>query len=122
MLCSPIPAWLKARLTHDNWIVSLGRNTLPVFWLSTLLAVTFHIVREDVFLLPNDPVLTLHSLLVDSLLVGTGMALLFGLAFLLDGTRPGAGKSAAATPSAAKPRDHAAPAAEPRAGRFEAAE
>ncbi len=122
VLCSPIPAWLKARLTHDNWIVSLGRNTLPVFWLSTLLAVIGHIIREDVFLLPNDPVLTLRSLLVDSLLVGTGMALLFGLAFLLDGTRPGAGKSAAPAPTAAKPRDHAAPAAEPRAGRFEAAE
>lgn len=90
ILCSPIPALLKARLTHDNWIVSLGRNTLPVFWLSTLLAVIGHIIREDVFMLPNDPLLTMKSFAVDCAIVGVGTALLFALALLLDWTKPGA--------------------------------
>lgn len=106
VLCSPIPAFLKRWLTHDNWIVSLGRNTLPVFWLSTLLAVTGHIIRQEVFHLPNDPLLTGKSFVVDCTLVGTGMVLLFALAFLLDWTKP-----------AAKPRPAALP-----AGRLEPAE
>ncbi|SHG39519.1 hypothetical protein SAMN02745157_4204 [Kaistia soli DSM 19436] len=112
ILCSPIPAFLKARLTHDNWIVSLGRNTLPVFWLSTLLAVIGHIIREDVFMLPNDPMLTMKSFAIDCLIVGVGAALLFALALLLDWLKPGA-----------KPRQHASEA--PRrlgAARLELAE
>jgi len=90
VLCSPIPALLRSWLTHDNWIVSLGRNTLPVFWLSTLLAVIGHIIREDVFMLPNDPMLTATSFAVDCVIVGVGAALLFALALLLDWTKPGA--------------------------------
>nr|WP_286198830.1 OpgC domain-containing protein [Mesorhizobium sp. BR1-1-16] len=90
VLCSPIPAFLRARLTHDNWIVSLGRNTLPVFWLSTLLAVIGHIIREDVFMLPNDPILTAKSFAVDCVIVVVGGAMLFALAQLLDWTKPGA--------------------------------
>ncbi len=122
VLCSPIPSFLKARLTHDDWIVRLGRNTLPVFWLSTLLAVSGHIIRENVFMLPNDPVLTLPSLAVDTLLVGVGLALLFALAFLLDWTKPGAAKSAAAAPAEGRSRQRSEPRGRLLAGRFEAAE
>lgn len=106
VLCSPVPAWLKARLSHDNWIVSLGRNTLPVFWLSTLLAVIGHVIRQEVFMLPNDPVLSMTALAVDSALIGTGLAILFALAFLLDRTRPGAKPRvpAAEAPNVAAPR------------------
>lgn len=93
---SPIPAYLQRRLGHDNWIVSLGRNTLPVFWLSTLLAVLGHILRENVFLLPNDPTFTAAGFVADTALIGTGIALLFGLAFLLDWTRPGTEQKAEA--------------------------
>jgi hypothetical protein len=92
---SPLPAYLQRRLAADNWIVSLGRNTLPVFWTSVVLAVAGHILREDVFLLPNDPTFTLRGIAVDTALIGIGLVLLFALAFFLDWTKPGARRSAA---------------------------
>lgn len=83
---SPLPGYLSARLGAGNWIVRLGRNTLPVFWLSIALSVIGHILREAVFGLPNDPTFTANGLLIDTILVGIGLTLLFGLAFLLDWT------------------------------------
>jgi len=90
---SPVPRFLRQWLDADNWIVRLGRNTLPVFWLSIVLSVTFHIIRENVFLLPNDPTLSASSFVVDTMLVGAGLAGLFGLAFLLDWMKPRATRS-----------------------------
>lgn len=86
---SPIPHFLKRWLDADNWIVSLGRNTLPVFWLSTVLAVIGHIIREDIFELPNDPTFTPAGIALDTTLIAVGLAILFGLAYFLDWTRPG---------------------------------
>lgn len=116
LLISPIPSFLKARLTPDNWIVSLGRNTLPVFWLSVMLSVIGHILREDVFLLPNDPLLTSASFVVDCFVIGSGLALMFALAVLLDRTKPSIRPSAA--PGMIALRDATAM----RGGRIEAAE
>lgn len=90
VLYSPLPAVLKRWLDEGNWIVRLGRHTLPVFWLGTLLSVAGHIVRETVFGLPNDPMLTGFSLLVDIALIGSGLAMLFALAGYLDWIRPAA--------------------------------
>lgn len=83
---SPLPKILSAHLDAGNWIVRLGRNTLPVFWASIVLSVTGHILREAVFGLPNDPSFSATGLLIDTALVGFGLAALFGLAFLLDWT------------------------------------
>ena len=104
---SPVPAYLAGRLDSGNWIVRLGRNTLPVFWLSIALSVAGHIVREHVFGLPNDSAFSASGLVVDTVLIGIGMSVLFALAFLLDWTS-GARR---AGQTAARPR--AAPAAIP---------
>ena len=51
-------------------------------------------------MLPNDPVMSGKALAVDCVLIGSGLALLFALAFLLDWTKPGAAaKAQAAGPS-----------------------
>jgi hypothetical protein len=88
VIFSPIPAYLARKLDEGNWIVRLGRHTLPVFWLGTLLSVAGHIVRHTVFGLPNDPLLTTSSFFVDIVLVGVGLAALFALASYLDWVRP----------------------------------
>ncbi|MCX5496891.1 OpgC domain-containing protein [Kaistia dalseonensis] len=93
---SPIPAMLKRWLYAENWIVRLGRNTLPVFWLSTVLAVTGHILRESVFGLPNDPTFTATGIMLDLLLIPVGLAIMFGLAAFLDWTKASASRPSAA--------------------------
>jgi hypothetical protein len=108
VLYSPLPGVLKRWLDADNWVVRLGRNTLPVFWLSTLLAVTGHILREDVFGLPNDPTFTAAGIALDTVLVSVGLALLLGLAWFLDATRPGAKRQPvpeATAPAEERPRN-----------------
>lgn len=63
-----------ARLKESHPLASLGRNSLPVFVAGTLLSMaaqTIKISRPD-------------SLLLDTLLIGTGIALQFALAFYLD--------------------------------------
>ncbi len=100
VIFSPLPAALSRWLDEGNWIVRLGRHTLPVFWLGTLLSVAGHIVRETVFGLPNDPLLTGRSFLVDVVLIGAGLAALFALAAYLDWMRPAA-KRRPAAPEAA---------------------
>lgn len=96
---SPVPKLLSQWLDADNWVVRLGRNTLPVFWLSIVLAVSGHILRENVFGLPNDPTFDATGILVDTALIGVGMALLLGLAFFLDWTRPNGTKRYVASPA-----------------------
>lgn len=96
---SPIPKFLTRWLDADNWVVRLGRNTLPVFWLSIVLAVSGHILRENVFGLPNDPTFDAAGILVDTALIGIGMTLLLALAFFLDWSKPGARTRLATNPS-----------------------
>ncbi|WP_018181487.1 OpgC family protein [Kaistia granuli] len=96
VIFSPLPAFLKRRLDEGNWIVRLGRHTLPVFWLGTLLSVAGHIVRENVLGLPNDPIFTGYSLVVDTILIGAGLAVLFALTAYLDWIRPAAKRRPAA--------------------------
>ncbi|BCP55094.1 membrane protein [Kaistia sp. 32K] len=88
VIFSPLPGILKRWLDEGNWIVRLGRHTLPVFWLGTLLSVAGHIVRENVLGLPNDPIFTGYSLVADTVLIGAGLAALFALAAYLDWIRP----------------------------------
>jgi hypothetical protein len=95
---SPIPKILSRWLDADNWIVRLGRNTLPVFWLSIVLSVIGHILRENLFHLPNEPSLTATSLAVDTMLFSIGAAILLALAFFLDWTQTGSKKRQAAAP------------------------
>lgn len=93
VLYSPLPALLKRWLDEGNWIVRLGSHTLPVFWTGTILSVTGHIIRESVFGLPNDPTFTGVGMLLDTVLIGVGLSLLFALAWYLDWTRPSAPRS-----------------------------
>lgn len=97
VLFSPLPAFLRRRLDADNWIVRLGRNTLPVFWLSTVLAVTGHIIRESVFGLPNDPTFTASGTVLDTVLIVVGLALMFGLAGFLDWSKASSRRSTGST-------------------------
>jgi len=108
---SPIPRFLSGWLDADNWIVRLGRNTLPVFWLSIVLSVSGHVLRQSVFLLPNEPRLTPFSFVVDTALIATGMALMFALAFLLDWTNPRGRPKTARAEAAAVPAERGAIAA-----------
>ncbi|MBN9060548.1 MAG: OpgC domain-containing protein, partial [Rhizobiales bacterium] len=87
VIYSPLPAFLQAWLDESNAIVRLGRHTLPVFWVGTILSVAGHIVRESVFGLPNDPTFTAFGAMLDTVLIGTGLCILFGLAWYLDWTR-----------------------------------
>lgn len=87
VIYSPLPSFLKRWLDEENWIVRLGRHTLPVFWTGTILSVTGHILRESVFGLPNDPTFTAFGMLLDTVLIGCGLGLLFALAWYLDWTR-----------------------------------
>lgn len=89
VIYSPLPALLARRLDEGNWIVRLGRHTLPVFWTGTILSVTGHIIRGSVFGLPNDPTFTGFGLLLDTVLIGAGLSVLFALAWYLDWTGTG---------------------------------
>jgi len=63
-----------ARTKESNPLASLGRHSLPVFVAGTLLAMVGQVVKL------SRP----ESLLLDTLLIGTGIALQFALAFYLD--------------------------------------
>jgi len=88
VIYSPLPAMLAGWLDKGNWIVRLGRHTLPVFWTGTILSVTGHIIRESVFGLPNDPTFTVTGMVLDTVLIGVGLSVLFALAWYLDWTGP----------------------------------
>nr|WP_250157327.1 OpgC domain-containing protein [Tianweitania aestuarii] len=74
-----------ARLKESNPLASLGRHSLPVFIAGTLLAMVAQVIKL------SRP----ESLMLDTLLIGTGIALQFALAFYLDWYK-GLQKSAAA--------------------------
>jgi hypothetical protein len=63
-----------ARLKETNPLASLGRHSLPVFIAGTILAMVAQVIKL------SRP----ESLLLDTLLISTGIALQFALAFYLD--------------------------------------
>jgi hypothetical protein len=84
-----------ARVKESNPLASLGRHSLPIFIAGTLLAMVGQVIKL------SRP----ESLLLDTLLISTGIALQFALAFYLDWYR-GLQKSANV---AAKPIREAKP-------------
>ncbi len=84
---SPIPGLLQRWLGGDNPIVRLGRNTLPVFCLGSILSNVGLIIRRTVFGVLPEAAPTMSSLVLDTLLVIAGGLLLYGLAWFLDWSR-----------------------------------
>jgi hypothetical protein len=82
-----------ARLKETNPLASLGRHSLPVFIAGTLLAMVAQVIKM------SRP----ESLMLDTLLISTGIALQFALAFYLDWYK-GLQKSAKQAASHVKPR------------------
>ncbi|GHD11249.1 membrane protein [Tianweitania populi] len=82
-----------ARLKETNPLASLGRHSLPVFIAGTLLAMVAQVIKM------SRP----ESLLLDTLLISTGIALQFALAFYLDWYK-GLQKSSKQAASHVKPR------------------
>lgn len=69
---SPLALWMK-RIPESNAIVQMGQHALPVFCTGSLLSMFFAIVRQQ------------HGsgLLIDTLCVATGIAVMVGLALFL---------------------------------------
>jgi len=84
---SPIPGLLKDWLHADNPIVRIGRNTLPVFCLGSILSNVGLIIRWTVFGMSPEFEPTMKSIVLDTAIVAGGVALLYGLARFLDWSR-----------------------------------
>lgn len=77
VMISPIGEWLR-RIPVSNPLTVIGRHSLPVFCTSSLLAATGAIVRYEWNV----------GVLGDTIIIVTGLTILYLLAYLLDSSRP----------------------------------
>ncbi len=89
---SPLGAWLKTAIRHDNVIAVMGRHGLPIFCAGSLLSMVAMLWRDEMG----------GGLLTDTVLVGGGLAIQIALAQVMEWNR-NRGREAALAKTPAKP-------------------